>query len=191
MHRIDRRGNAKPQKTELPTVQLEIARGRAQQKCREVRGTAFLIGTAADCDLVLADPRFDELHSYLFITPTGVTIRQLGEGPALTVDGQAVRFATLDQGSLIEMGPYAFRVQVRWPQSTAAEARRQRLEALAGSLPMTSERALDRLLADIVAASAAPQLGLYVEESNPAELRPKNAAGAWRAPGSRHRQASY
>ena len=187
MHRIDRPGAA----TDLPTVQLEITRGRAQRKSREVRGTTFLIGTAADCDLVLADPRFDELHSYLYVTPGGITIRQLGEGPALTVDGQTVRWATLDEGSTIEMGPYTFRLQVRWPSSSAAENRCRRLEALAGTMPLRHERALDRLLGDIVEASAAPQLGLYVEESTAPEPRSKNLHGAWRAPDSRHRQASY
>ena len=76
---------------------------------------AFLIGTAKDCDLVLGDGRFPEVHAAG--GPTGVTVRWLGDGPELTVNGrQALLSAPLADGDLLKAASYEFRVRIRWPQ---------------------------------------------------------------------------
>ncbi len=98
-----------------PKVELEMTRGRGQQRVREVRGAAFLIGTASDCDLVLGDPQFAEVHSYLLLSPTRVTVRHLGFGPGLSVAGQDVTWATLRNDDELRTGPYGFRVRIEWP----------------------------------------------------------------------------
>ena len=98
-----------------PKVELEIRRGHTRQLLCEVRSAAFLIGAAPDCDLVLGDPRFAEVHSYLFLSPARVTVRHLGFGPGLSVAGQDVTFATLRHNDELRIGPYEFRVRIEWP----------------------------------------------------------------------------
>jgi hypothetical protein len=98
----------------LPEVELEILRGRARRRFRPVSGPAFLIGTAPDSDLVLGDPQFPDAHCYLLVSTAGVGVRWLGIGPALSVDGRPVMDrAPLDDGDLLETGPYQFRVIIR------------------------------------------------------------------------------
>lgn len=70
-----------PQAHILPdraTVELEITRGRVQQRVRGVRSKVFLIGAANDCDLVLGDLQFPEAYAYLFVNGHEVSIRRLG-----------------------------------------------------------------------------------------------------------------
>jgi hypothetical protein len=100
-----------------PKVELEIRCGRSQQRLCAVRSPAFLIGAAYDCDLVLGDPRFAEVHSYLFVSPARVTVRHLGFGPGLSVAGQDVTWATLQHNDELRTGPYEFRVRIEWPSS--------------------------------------------------------------------------
>jgi pSer/pThr/pTyr-binding forkhead associated (FHA) protein len=97
---------------------LEITRGRARRRLREVRVAAFLIGAAKDCDLVLADPRFPDVHAYLVRHPDGVALRYLGSKPVLTVNGRLLRHARLADGDRIETGGYEFTVRIRPQQVT-------------------------------------------------------------------------
>jgi pSer/pThr/pTyr-binding forkhead associated (FHA) protein len=94
----------------LPRVEIEILRGRARDLVREVTFPVFLIGTADDCDLVLGDARFSEVHAYLYVTKDGVSLRHLGGGPEVRVQGRPVHQAHLADGDWIRTGPYTFRV---------------------------------------------------------------------------------
>jgi len=96
-------------------VKLRICAGKARQMVREVEGPVYMIGAALDCDLVLGDRRFPEVHSYLFVRAEGVAIQYLGEGPAVTVDGRAIIRGELADGDVIVTGPYQFRVQIDMP----------------------------------------------------------------------------
>jgi len=96
-------------------VKLEIRRGRANNLVREVTTPVFLIGTAGDCDMVLGDPQFPQVHTYLFVSERGVSLRHLGIGPDLTVNGRVVHSAWLEDGDRIRTGPYEFHVCVEWP----------------------------------------------------------------------------
>ncbi|HZN36751.1 MAG TPA: FHA domain-containing protein [Pirellulaceae bacterium] len=112
-----------PQPQSLPgqaLVELEITRGRVQQRLRPVHSKIFLIGAAHDCDLVLGDLQFPEAYAYLFVSGCEVSIRRLGAGPELTVCGQAVEGAELFHGDRIAFGPFELRV---------------RIESAAGGLP--------------------------------------------------------
>jgi predicted component of type VI protein secretion system len=94
-------------------IELAITRGRAKHKVRRVSVRAYLIGVAADCDLVLGDPRFPQVHAYLLRSPGGVTIRWLGQGPELTVNGHVAHASTpLEDGDIIRTGSYEFQVHV-------------------------------------------------------------------------------
>lgn len=96
----------------LPRVTLEIVRGRARRLLRRVTPPVFLIGMAADCDLVLADPQFPDAYAYLYVTTSGVSVRHLGEAPILLVNGQRLETATLEDGDRLEMGPYEFQINI-------------------------------------------------------------------------------
>jgi hypothetical protein len=165
-------------RTELPKIVLQITRGRAQHLAREVRSTAFLIGTAPDCDLVLADPRFDPVHSYVYVTPDRVTIRQLGEGPALSIDGRPTPWAVLFDGDRLQMGSYEFQVRIEWPAGSAhAESTPGQGEAL--PLPTVDDRAAERLLREVERGAETPRLTLFVGddegESDQPARRPQPA----------------
>lgn len=96
-------------------VVLEILRGRARHKFRQVLAPVFLIGKALDCDLVLGDPQFPDLHTYLFVTDRGVAARYLGNGPILEVDGVMQVACELKHLCLLKLGTYEFRVHVEVP----------------------------------------------------------------------------
>lgn len=96
-------------------VTLEIVRGRARERCREVNETVFLIGSAADCDMVLGDAEFPSAYAYLYVTSGGVSLRSLGGGPELLVRGSAVSTVAavaIGNGDLIELGPLALRISI-------------------------------------------------------------------------------
>jgi hypothetical protein len=104
------------QPTELPSVELEIVRGRARNKLRPVLGRAYLIGSADDSDLVLGDPQFPAAFAYLMRDAAGVTLRWLGDGPELSVGGHAIHAASaLNDQDRIRTGPFEFRVHIRRP----------------------------------------------------------------------------
>ncbi|WP_254509756.1 FHA domain-containing protein [Anatilimnocola floriformis] len=97
---------------------LEIVRGTAQQMFRPIAGPVFMIGTAADSDLVLADESFPETYLYLYVKTDEqlnetVSVRRFGVGPELLVDEVELDVAELPVGSLLEFGAYAFRLTQR------------------------------------------------------------------------------
>ncbi|MCE9607416.1 MAG: FHA domain-containing protein [Planctomycetia bacterium] len=108
--------------TRLPTVSLEITRGRARNSVRRIEGLAYLIGSAEDNDLVLADSQFPDSHSYLLRSPLGLTLCWLGDGPEITVDAVPVLSSALvPDGARLRTGPYEFRIRLEWPTTSAAE----------------------------------------------------------------------
>lgn len=104
-------------------VWVEIMRGRARQLLRAVRGPAFLIGTAQDCDLVLGDPTFSDAYAYLLVHDEKVTIRRLGDGPELQVNGETIETGDLFHGDRVAFGQFELRMVIRErPQRVAAES---------------------------------------------------------------------
>jgi Inner membrane component of T3SS, cytoplasmic domain len=93
-------------------LELEIIRGQAQQRHRRVETTAFLIGASCECDLVLAAPRFPEVYACLIVRPSGVRVRQFGDGPVLLVNNQPATDDRLVNGDRLVAGPYEFVVHV-------------------------------------------------------------------------------
>lgn len=100
---------------------LEIVRGQARQLFRPIAGPVFMIGTADDSDLVLADEAFPESFLYLYVKTDAdlnetVSVRRFGVGPALLVDEVETDIAELPSGSILEFGDYAFRLTQRTSQ---------------------------------------------------------------------------
>jgi hypothetical protein len=95
-----------------PLVLLEIRRGTARRRIRPVFGPVYLIGASPDCDLVLADPQFPATYAYLLVSDESVSLRHLGVGPEITVNGRAVEAVELLDGDRLRTGPYEFRLHV-------------------------------------------------------------------------------
>lgn len=115
-----------PQNVTDIAVDLTIHRGRAQRLVRAVQGPVFTIGTAQTCDMVLGDVQFPDVHSYVCIRTGVVSMRYLGEGPAVTVNGREVRWGELRDGDRIRTGPFEFRIGIRYlasDKSTRASSR--------------------------------------------------------------------
>lgn len=98
-----------------PRVELEIRGGRARNLVRAIDGPVYMIGSARDCDLVLGDPAFPEVHSYLYVRSDGVSLRHLGEGPQVAVSDTPVQSVRLRDGDVIRTGPFEFQIHIDWP----------------------------------------------------------------------------
>ena len=104
-------------RTSFPKVVLEIVRGQARELVRPVAGPVFLMGTGTDCDLVLGDPQFPEVYAYLFVTQQGVSLRHLGAGPILIVNGRVLEVTSLLDGDVLRTGRYEFQIHINWDSS--------------------------------------------------------------------------
>jgi len=174
LHSASMHSPADPQ--DLPAaanVELEIVRGAARHTRRKVTGKVFLIGSACDCDLVLGDEQFPEAYAYLFLQDGEVTVRHLGSGPAVLIEGERVQARRLKDGDVLECGPYAFRLVISEPEPRGRKPKPISAPhfALAAeqspSLPSAEDvlglrvarEEVSRLLADIAAA-----LEIHTEE---------------------------
>lgn len=147
-YRLDAAHPSPPRPTLLlPEVALEIVRGQARQRLRQVSAAAFLIGAANDCDLVLGDHRFAEVHSYLFRRPGQVTLRRIGFEPELSVNGQVVDFVSLADGDRIRTGPFEFRIHIT--RSSVTDAGSARLSSTETPNHTEAAEEVRRLLADV------------------------------------------
>ena len=119
-------------------LELEVLRGRTAHKIRPVDVPVFLIGSDVDCDLVLGDPQFPEVHCCLRQTGDAVVLRHLGFQPEITVNGQAVTKATLSNGDRVRTGPYEFQINLRHQLVAGSDA-----PAKIEVQPATSDRVED------------------------------------------------
>lgn len=117
-------------------VQLTIQKGRAKNLIRDVVGPVFTLGTDHTCDMVLGDDQFPDVHSYVCIREGVVSLRHLGQGPPVTVNGRSVRWGELRDGDRIRTGSYEFRVSVKRELATRPKLDRDAPEtnAFAGKL---------------------------------------------------------
>ncbi|HEY3391470.1 MAG TPA: FHA domain-containing protein [Lacipirellulaceae bacterium] len=93
-------------------VELEIVHGQAQRRRRPVVSQAFLIGSSCECDLVLGAAQFAEVYASLVTRRSGVTVRQVGEGPAMHINGMPTADAKLRDGDRLVAGPFEFIVHI-------------------------------------------------------------------------------
>lgn len=110
-----------------PVLFLEIARGQTQFPNRPVIARAsFLIGSGEMCDLRLGGDSVPEIHSMISSSGEDIRLAAIASVPALIVNGEELRTASLDDGDVIEIG--AFRFVARKPEHPASS-----LSALAGN----------------------------------------------------------
>jgi hypothetical protein len=153
-------------------VEIEILRGRAQYRRRAVAVPVYLIGAAADCDLVLADPRIPDVHTYLYVTPHGVSLRHLGFEPDLEVDGATTEYAQLHDGQCFRLGrAYEFRIHIRSTGGQDGPKRIMRLDPAHGHVPAANA---DFGHERVYALLAEVRTRLRSEPSNRQSSRPAN-----------------
>lgn len=103
-----------PHVARRPQVQLEITRGKARRLWRPMQTPAYLIGSAPDCDLVLLDPQIGAAHAYLLRDDERLTLRWLGCGPEVKVNGRTaagpVELGHLDR---VQTGPFELRIHLQ------------------------------------------------------------------------------
>ena len=86
--------------------QLEITRGRTQNPVRPITHERFLIGSGERCDLRLGGDDIPPLHSILHVDGIDVWIDVIGDGPALKINGEPAKSASLIDGDEIEIGTF-------------------------------------------------------------------------------------
>lgn len=98
--------------TSMLEVELEICRGRSEKNIRKFESPVFVIGSAADCDLVLGDPQFPECYTYIYVQHSAVSLRKMPAGPDLSVNGVVLEQTLLHDGDWIRCGPFEFRISI-------------------------------------------------------------------------------
>ncbi|MCA9214664.1 MAG: FHA domain-containing protein [Planctomycetales bacterium] len=93
-------------------VYLEITRGTARRPMRLMKEPVYLIGRSHDCDLVLGDAQFGDVHAYLYRTDHRLFLRWLGGGPEVSVNGEVTSSTVLHDEDRIRTGPFEFFVHV-------------------------------------------------------------------------------
>ena len=129
----------------LPKAHLEVMGGSAKHRIRPIRVPVFLIGSGLECDLVLGDAQFPEVHSYLFLADEGASMRWLGKGPALMVNDAPVQACTLNHGDTIAMAGYRFELSVDVMERPARFAN----HCVEETMDPDASAAVERLLDDI------------------------------------------
>jgi len=106
---------------------LRMADGECRFPIRPVHEGDFLIGSGMDCDLRLGDGILPPLHSVLRVTSKAAIWTRLVRLPALVVNGETVQQAELNDGDLVEIGP--FRLTFRFASERAEAALQDLLTA--------------------------------------------------------------
>jgi len=132
---------------------LKMADGECRFPIRPVREGDFLVGSGMDCDLRLGDGLLPPLHSVLRVTPTRAYWTRLVRQPDLIINGESVQQADLNDGDLVEIGP--FRMLFRLASARAEESIQRLLQADSPSLvrsalaDMTAPQLVDALQNEI------------------------------------------
>jgi hypothetical protein len=94
-------------------IWLEISRGKSKFRSRPVHQGRFLIGAGSTCHLQLGGDQIPMLHSVIETSDEGLTIEAIVSQPALFINGQHRRSASLFEGDVVEIGPFEFRVHAQ------------------------------------------------------------------------------
>ncbi len=168
-----------PAASEPGEAWLEIVRGRARNRIRRLETETFLIGSAPERNLVLADAAVPSLHSFIYRTETRLVVCHLGEEPPLLINGYRATRMALEAGDRITVGPFELAVHMLPPRGPAVERR----GALANHVQRHDARERVALLCtDVISAmeQARSALRLYPEPGRAGDA----CRGAVPGPGS-------
>jgi hypothetical protein len=97
--------------TPLPSGELVVQNGRQSGVRRALSVPITLIGRAPGCDLRLNAKGVHLLHCALVHGPDGLVLRSLQQGAAL-INGEPASNCVLQEGDLLTVGPFHFRVRL-------------------------------------------------------------------------------
>lgn len=169
-------------RSKFPNVEIEILQGQARQLIRKFSDRVFLIGTDADCDMVLGDPVFPEVYAYFFLTKQGVSLRHLGLGPMFTINGRLLQSTTVFDGDLVKMARYEFLIHINWDLNPDHKMQHHDSTKPAPSEDQSPQDQFEALLHDVhevvhspdTPASSNPTC-LSISQSPPLSSDPKSA----------------
>ncbi len=92
----------------LPQITVEMD-NKVQAQLRMNR-VLVLVGSAPACRMRLREAGIANFHCSLVRTPEGVWVVDLLSGTGTYLDGQPIRWALLEEGSRLQVGPYVLRV---------------------------------------------------------------------------------
>src|SRR3954467_11234918 len=78
---------------------VTIGSGEGQGLSVRVEGERFLVGTGAECQLMVGDPKAAPLHAYFEVGEGGrVALHDLGSEPGTYVDGEGIDGSRIIEG---------------------------------------------------------------------------------------------
>lgn len=92
---------------------LELSHRGIRPSTCPLHGELTLVGSSTDCDVRVLDPSVSNYHASLLRTPDGVWVVDLLGLAGVTVNGQPVRYARVDDGDELRLGQSLVRVGQR------------------------------------------------------------------------------
>ncbi|MBD3676003.1 MAG: FHA domain-containing protein [Planctomycetaceae bacterium] len=134
------------EKNSLPDVSLEFL-GRRNQQAWAIQWPIMLIGSSARCKLRLQHKSVSKVHCCLNLKPDGLWVADLLGKNGTLVDGEPVRSQRLNDGSVLKIGKYEFRVHYNSPSENLSQIQKDTSQP--GPPAGVSEKAMSQLIAQI------------------------------------------
>jgi pSer/pThr/pTyr-binding forkhead associated (FHA) protein len=104
----------------LPRAVFEVSLGAEKLADWRLNRALTLVGRSAGCKLRLRDGRVSRAHCALTAGPLGVWAVDLLSGEGTAVNGERVRWARLEDGDVLEVGPFCLRARFDAPPAGGA-----------------------------------------------------------------------
>jgi hypothetical protein len=115
--------------------ELIVHNGRLSGTRRSLRAPLTILGRAPSCEIRLNVPEVEALHCLIVQGPAGALLRDLQSSTGTFVNGERVDTHLLQDGDLLEVGPFRFQLHLPPAQEAAEEewgdARRVQVAAVA------------------------------------------------------------
>jgi pSer/pThr/pTyr-binding forkhead associated (FHA) protein len=118
----------------MPEVSLELLTRTKGMSCFRLKRTLTLVGTALGCRLRLSDPSVSRFHFSVLRTAMGVWVIDLLSQGGVEVNDARVRSAQLDDGDILRVGSFAFRLRFDVPP-VRGRSRKALLPATPAGMP--------------------------------------------------------
>jgi two-component system response regulator GlrR len=145
---------------EVPNLELTVSPPDGAVTAVKLEVIPLLVGTSAECDVVLTDPRVSRRHCTIALTERGVMIRDLASKNGTFVEGVRVVESWLHPGKRATVGDSSLTLRVAGAPSLVPISQSARFgEAIGASIPMRA------LFAKLERAAATSETILLLGES--------------------------
>jgi transcriptional regulator with PAS, ATPase and Fis domain len=122
---------------EVPNIELTVSPPGGAVSTVKLEVMPLLVGTSAECDVVLVDPRVSRRHCTIALTERGVMIRDLGSKNGTFVEAVRVVESWLQPGKRATVGDSSITLRVAGAPSLVPISQSARFgEAIGASIPM-------------------------------------------------------